>query len=115
TILATFPDLVVSSVSATPSAVAGNDTIAVHYTVTNQGLGGTRSTHWRDEVYLSDNPDPFAAGARSTTLGDLDHNGALDIGGTYSGDATYKLAPNDRGKYIVVQTNIVEGLSGRGV
>ncbi|WP_205678900.1 CARDB domain-containing protein [Aquisphaera insulae] len=102
------PDLVVTSVSPTASAVGG-DSFKVQWTVTNRGAGETIQDGWYDEVYLSDRPTLNAPGAKQWRLDNYPgilHNGRLGPDQSYAAEATFALTPEIAGLYVLVKTGV---------
>ena len=99
------PDLIVTSVTATPIAQAGEDQITVNWTVVNTGLGNADTAAWIDTVYVSDQPVWGAGGAKVWTLGSMTRVGGLAIGASYDATATFALSPAISGRYVFVVTD----------
>ncbi|MDE3036214.1 MAG: hypothetical protein KGJ14_09610, partial [Nitrospirota bacterium] len=97
------PDLVMESVTADPTAVAGGS-VTVGWTVSNQGADATQETSWADRVILSDQATLHAPGAKEWVLGDIQHNGALGVGESYRQQRTFSLGPSVTGRYVFVET-----------
>ncbi|NET08656.1 MAG: hypothetical protein F6K16_28965 [Symploca sp. SIO2B6] len=96
------PDLVVSSITATPEA-KGGDRFSVSWTVDNQG--STAATgHWYDEVYISTTSSLSESGQR-WYLGRVDRSQELASGDGYTAQLDVDLAPSVQGGYVIVKTN----------
>src|SRR5208283_1619801 len=92
--------------SVTPQATAvGGDPFTVNWTVQNQGTSPTEDAILFDQVYLSDQPTLNAPGADQWLLGTIEHDGAVNVGGSYNATATFQLSPEISGKYVIVDTN----------
>src|SRR5205823_1335045 len=101
-IIGALPDLVVRSVTPTPSA-RGGDHFSVAWTVANHSPGDVPAgSSWVDGVYLSDHTNPFAQGARSLLLGQVAHSAALAGQGTYDASLDVTLSPSASGQFVVV-------------
>ena len=90
------PDLVVTSVQA-PSTALANHTLAVNYTVANEGATETPNNYWQDRLYLSIDP-VFDAGS-DLHLGSMTHYGYLDAGAEYNGTFQVTLPQTLSGVY----------------
>src|SRR5262249_2270311 len=101
-VIGALPDLVVTSVTAPPQAPGGTTPFTVRWTGQNQGNADTPRAGWGDRVYLSDNPNPKAPGARTFYLGQVKHLETLAVNASYNAALTVTLAPNAAGQYIVV-------------
>ncbi len=93
-------DLVVTNVVA-PSSAKGGQIVTLNWTVTNRGAVVTDRERWADAVYVSmddklDNSD--------TLVFALPHVGALQVGETYSQEATFTLPPSALGSHFIVAT-----------
>jgi hypothetical protein len=90
--------LSVSSVSIPGTAVAGR-TATISWVVQNNGPGTTSASTWLDSVYLSTgtqlNP------SQAILLGSVQHNGALNPGGSYGQSQSFNLPACDAGTFIV--------------
>ncbi len=75
------PDLVVTSLTAPPAAVAGGS-IAVGWAVSNVGSGDTAATSWTDRVVLS--ADATLGNADDVVLLDQTRTGLLTAGASYT-------------------------------
>ncbi|KAH2819887.1 hypothetical protein KXV85_003355, partial [Aspergillus fumigatus] len=83
---------------------------SVTWTVQNQGTNPTENAVLFDQIYLSDVPDfvPPNSGkdvGNQWFLGAVEHDGVVNANGTYTGQATFKLAPEISGKYVIVVAN----------
>ena len=97
----TPPDLVVSEVTAPPSAEAdGNYTFS--YTVQNRGDAFDGS--WTDSVYLTDNPD-WNAAREVWHLADYTQTRRLGNGESYAVTQAVRLAPAVKGRHLVVRAD----------
>ncbi|MBW8892121.1 MAG: hypothetical protein JF617_08165, partial [Burkholderiales bacterium] len=105
----TPPDLVVTSVTAPPSAVA-TGSYSFSYTVKNRGDAFDGA--WTDKVWLMDNPDPTQAKVY-WLLGEFKQQRGLGNGETYSVSQTVNLGPSVSGGYLVVQTDAGYSYLGR--
>ncbi|MAE65735.1 MAG: hypothetical protein CMJ18_15810, partial [Phycisphaeraceae bacterium] len=94
------PDLVVDAVL--PQAVGqGGAPFTVSWTVRNIGQGRTGESKWEDRVYLATSPD---LSGPELALGRIPHDGALEVGQSYTAEATFDLTPAAAGTYVVVET-----------
>ncbi len=89
-------DLQLQSVTASPSAVAGQS-ITVDWTVSNPGNQAT-SGAWQDSVYLSPTPTITSASIR---LGSVIHAGGLGGNASYNGSITAAVPGTLPGDYYV--------------
>ncbi len=103
-ILGALPDLVVTNVNA-PATLDGGSTVTVTWTVKNAGIADAVKGGWGDRVYLSDNPDPKAEGAKTFYLGEVKHDDPLVEGASYTESLTVTLSPSAQGLYWVVLAN----------
>jgi hypothetical protein len=103
-------DLVISSATA-PAAATPSQSVALSYTVKNQGTDAATSV-WYDYVYLSNSP---TINSYSTYVGDFAHTSALNGGATYTANETVTLPSNlsPGNDYLVFETNEY-GLYGSG-
>jgi len=90
-----YPNLVVNSVSAPPTAFS-SQSVTVNWTVHNIGSGSTNSAGWIDRVYLSldsilDNNDVL--------LGAVQNPSYLNAGDSYSSTLTATLPQGTSGNY----------------
>ena len=84
-ILASLPNLLVTSVTAPPAATSGQ-AIVVDYTVANNGAGPTSTPSWTERAYLS--PAAVYDGATAVLLGSRQNVTYLGVGESYSGSIT---------------------------
>ena len=103
------PDLVVTSVTPQPTGIGGND-FTVSWTVQNQGNQPTEAGVLYDQVYLSDTPnfvppDSNLDVGNQWLLGTVEHDGTVLSNGSYTNQATFHLAPQISGKYVIVVAN----------
>jgi YD repeat-containing protein len=101
------PDLNVSAVQAPASAQAGTE-YSFSYTVRNSGDNGSGA--WTDQVYLADDPDLTKATHR-WLLGTYERNQGMTTGQTYTVSDTVLLGPQATGRYLVVQTDVLNRMS----
>ncbi|WP_295529412.1 CARDB domain-containing protein, partial [uncultured Pseudacidovorax sp.] len=94
--LAPYADLVVSGVTAPTQIIGDPGRITVGWTVTNQGTGPGRISHWVDSVVAVDT----ITGAE-IVLGRYDHDGALAVGTSYQRSETIFLPAGTSGRYRV--------------
>ena len=95
---ANFPDLSVSNISGTATAVSGQD-MTVTYTVTNAGTGDATGS-WQDSIYISPGTtfDPLTA----VLLGSVAHLGGLASGDSYIGSLTATAPGVIPGNYSII-------------
>ncbi|MEO1527560.1 MAG: CARDB domain-containing protein, partial [Planctomycetota bacterium] len=103
-VLGQQPDLIVSQVIG-PATAEGGDFISVTWTVENIGLADADPGGWLDRIYLSDNPDPKADGAKTLLLGEIRRDQPLAVGASYTDTFDLQLSPSAVGQYIVVITD----------
>ncbi|NNE33837.1 MAG: hypothetical protein HKN13_01275, partial [Rhodothermales bacterium] len=108
------PDLQVTALSVPSTAFSGSE-IDVLYTVTNEGIGATEASAWRDVILGID------AEENVTTLATLSRQGALASGESYDRTANVSLPNAISGEYIVrvltdptVEINLRTGERDRG-
>ncbi len=97
-----LPDLTVSSITA-PATATSSGTMAVSWTVTNSGPGGTGNVGITDYVYLS-----FGQVLDSSAryLGSGTHFGGVASGASYTENETVPLPSGVAGTYyVIVETN----------
>ena len=128
-----YPSLVAANLQA-PTTGRGGDTIALHWSVTNNGQAATGTQTWTDAVVLS--KDGIIGNGDDIVVARFQHTGALAIGGHYTQDQTvtlplrldgaYKLAivadidgaviePDNNGANIALGTITLDGASGGSV
>ncbi|MEI9924484.1 MAG: hypothetical protein WDN50_13970 [Bradyrhizobium sp.] len=102
------PDLVVTAVAPQATGIGG-DSFTVSWTVQNQGSNPTEINQLFDQVYLSDTPNfvPPDSGdvGNQWFLGTVEHDGIVNPSGSYTNQATFNLAPEISGKYVIVVAN----------
>ncbi|NEQ97090.1 MAG: hypothetical protein F6K30_10255 [Cyanothece sp. SIO2G6] len=98
------PDLVVSSITATPTA-KGGDPFSVSWTVENNGSTAAKG-RWYDEVYISTSETLNAPGSQRWYLGRVDRSQTLASGDRYTAQLEVDLAPAVQGQYVIVETNV---------
>lgn len=110
------PDLVVQSIYV-PTTVLSGSYLSLSWTVVNNGTGATRASEasWRDRVVLS--VDGSLGNSDDITLGEVNHNGIVASGGTYTGSGVYQLPQGISGNYTVfiltdIGNNVYEATSG---
>ena len=100
--LSPFPNLVVSAVTAPPTAFSSQSTV-IEWTVTNVGAGATSAPSWRDAVYLS--TDDKLDGS-DVLLGRADNPSYLNAGDGYVNSLTVVLPRGiDGDYYFIVRTD----------
>jgi CARDB len=98
-----LPDLSVSGVTAPVAAPAGG-AYTVSWNVANLGVDTGNST-WQDYVWLSDQPNLYAANANKWLIGSYSETAGLADGQSETISQTYRLAPNLSGSYLFVVAN----------
>src|SRR5689334_4670384 len=102
------PDLVVTTVTPDTAGVGG-EPFTVRWTVQNQGTSPTETDVLFDDVYLSDRPTLAAPNtpdaANQWFLGKVEHDAVLNTNDVYTSEATFDLAPDIAGKYVIVVAN----------
>ncbi|MBF2015836.1 MAG: hypothetical protein IGS23_11675 [Rivularia sp. T60_A2020_040] len=99
----TNPDLIVTEATI-PATAAESSSIAVNWTVKNQGNVAADVSSWYDSVYLSNNT---VFDDSDLYIGDIEINENLDAGETYSKSQSFTL-PEGSGSgkwYLLVVTN----------
>lgn len=96
------PDLVVSSVTFTPTNPASGLPLTVQWTVENEGAGSPYETYWRDRVYLSTS-DTLDLGT-AQVVATRSRYGTLEPGTTYDRDVTFNLPNGTEGTYYLFVT-----------
>ncbi len=94
------PDLFVNNVIVPASPPTAGDTIAVTWTVINQGTRDTRTGDWKDGIWLS--PFPSLDPLQSTRLGEYQHSGILAMGASYTQTLMVGLPYGISGNYYIV-------------
>ncbi|MBI2875792.1 MAG: right-handed parallel beta-helix repeat-containing protein, partial [Candidatus Tectomicrobia bacterium] len=84
------PDLEVEAATV-PSTALASHPLTINYRATNFGATATPNASWTDSFYLS--TDAQLDPETDLFLGDRTHFGALDVGASYDGTATFTL-PN---------------------
>ncbi len=96
------PDVIVNAVS-TPPAAFGGQTIALNYTILNNGPGGVFNHQRRDRYYIS-NFSNFDGSAQ--LIGSQTFTGSLPVGTPVPYSFSYTIPPATTGvKYFFVETN----------
>ncbi len=97
------PDLQVTNIVA-PAQADPNQTIAVDFTITNQGTAATTVPHWTDRVWLSLDP---TVSSDDILVGTLGNQSALDQGESYRTITdTVQIPLRFRGTvYLIVQAD----------
>ncbi len=98
------PDLIVTSVQPTATAVGG-EPFDFSWTVKNQGTSPTEDSVLFDQVYLSSAPTLNAPGAAQWFLGTYEYDGVVTAGGTYTQSEEVVLSPEASGRYVIVVAN----------
>ena len=92
-------DLVPSGLTASTADPHAGDTIAVNWSVTNQGTRDTRTNSWADGIYLSSSP---SLSLNSPLLGKVAHTGVLAVGASYPGSLSVQLPQGIQGDFYLV-------------
>ncbi|MCA9049660.1 MAG: hypothetical protein KDA89_13085, partial [Planctomycetaceae bacterium] len=108
------PDLVVTTVNAPDSGIAGH-ALTVSWTVRNSGTGAPSAVVWSDQVFLS--ADQTLDSASDFLLRTVQHSGPLAVGESYSVSASVVLPLSlSGGYYIFIRTDglsqVYEGAAG---
>lgn len=103
------PDLTVSQMSFVDNG-SPNGKYELSFTVTNSGLNATRTGHWKDAVYYSNNSEFDYTASLVMRIG---HEGVLDRDASYTVDTVISIRSNMYGKYYVyvvtdIENNIFE-------
>ncbi|HEY4313325.1 MAG TPA: CARDB domain-containing protein [Pirellulales bacterium] len=100
--LSPYADLQVSSVTAPPTATAGQ-TATFSWTVVNAGTGATDVPQWTDNLYLSTSPTSLTG---AILIGSASNPDYLASGDTYNQSLTVTVPSNLTGSYYaIVVTN----------
>ncbi len=102
------PNLVVSSITPPTSAFSGEPT-QVSWVVTNTGAGGTSSTYWVDNVYLSLDR---TLDTSDILLASIPNPSYLAAGASYQSSATVTLPQGISGPYYIIVYADVSTASG---
>lgn len=103
------PDLVVESITVPATGVAGAG-LGVDWVVRNIGAGGTGSSSWTDQVFLS--PDTVLNLSLDTRLGTVTALTALDSGQTYMQSEVFTIPERMSGQfYVIVRTDRYRGIT----
>ncbi len=100
-ILASLPNLVVTNVTAPPTATSGQP-IVVDYTVANNGAGPTSTPSWWESVWLS--PTPTYDAQTAVLLGQRQNVTFLGVGESYTGSVTGTVPLGTSGTRYVLAT-----------
>src|SRR5262249_2441418 len=92
-------DLVPTAFAATSASPHAGDSVAVSWTVKNQGDRDTRTDGWEDGVFLSRDP---SASRAALPLGDFLHVGVLPAGQSYTESGTVQLPQGIQGDYFLL-------------
>ena len=102
-IMTPLADLEVSNVSM-PLNVSPRQLAKAHWTVTNNGAGATELSRWYDRLYFS--PTPTFNSSTAIHLVEKEHNGVLEIDGSYTDSASFYIPKNLSGNYyLIVKTD----------
>ena len=93
---APYADLVLTDIEVAPDASSGG-TLAIAWTVRNDGIGQTDRTQWTDQIILSRNPD--GSGVVATER--FTHLGALAVGASYRREAQIGLPDGLEGTFYI--------------
>ena len=102
-------DLRLTALSTTGTAFSGQ-TVAVNFSVDNQGAFRTLATGWQDQFYLSSDA---TLDANDLLLTGVTRNGDLPVGSSYNNSVTVRLPHGLQGNYFVIGKAGVP--DGRGV
>ncbi len=104
-ILAPPPDLVVTDITAPPTASNG-ESITIGYTVQNQGGSSTPNIKWADRIYLSDSVGFDARKAKQ--IGSTDVSLSLGLDEQYTRLITVRVPTDEEGlHYLHVRTDVL--------
>jgi len=93
-----YADLVVTDLQVPQSGFSGQS-LAVTWTVMNQGIGTTNKGRWTDRVWLTEDPSALAAHGG---LGRFSHYGHLEVDGSYTRTGHVVLPDGLEGNYYIV-------------
>lgn len=100
--LRNLPDLVVTTVTAPPTAVSESE-ITFSWRIQNQGSGSTRNTAWYERAYLSDAPK--LGMGNDYYIGMFPNFSALEAGQLYDAPAkTFRIPEGLQGQYYIIVT-----------
>ncbi|GAA4362026.1 hypothetical protein GCM10023185_29580 [Hymenobacter saemangeumensis] len=91
-------DLRLTALSTTGTAYSGQ-TVAVNFSVDNQGLFRTLATGWADQFFLSTDATLDAADLQ---LSSVTRNGELAVGSSYNGTVSVRLPHGLQGNFFVI-------------
>jgi subtilase family serine protease len=112
TIIGQRPDLVVEWTDVRTTGLGGT-TLSFSYRVINRSSIPTRGSGWHDQIWLSDNANPTAPGAKSFLLEDFVHSQALEGDAVFTrNEVTLLLSPSAQGTFLVVTTDPTSGQPG---
>lgn len=98
--LASWPDLDVSAL-VTPATDTVGTTLAIQYTVKNNGTGSIINKGWSDGIYLS--PTPTLNDATQINLGNTTQNRTLSPGQSYTQQTSFLIPGNlTPGAYYII-------------
>jgi subtilase family serine protease len=92
------PDLTVTSISASPTALSGKE-LAVTFTVNNQGFSATNAASWFDGIYLSTDR---VLDASDLLLTQSPRTGVLTVGQSQTRSINVQLPIDRFGAYFVI-------------
>lgn len=100
------PRLDVSQIQS-PNTVTRFETITVSWTVENVGTGGTGTSQWKDQIWISPDADDDLASRGDVFLGSFPNQSALDVDDSYKNTKTLELPSevNAMRGYVFVATN----------
>jgi len=97
------PDLQVFAFSGATQGFSGQS-IAVNWTIKNEGVGPTVVSNWTDKFYLSTD---FTIETGDIHLGTYAHSGVLNPGDTYTANLNLNIPIHAYGNYIlIVETDV---------
>jgi subtilase family serine protease len=101
-----YADLVVTDLQVPQSGFSGQS-LAVTWTVANDGIGTTNKGSWTDSIWLTEDPSALPS---SGVLGRFSHYGHLEVDGSYTRTGHVILPDGLEGNYyIVVGTGVPFG------
>ncbi|MEN9492563.1 MAG: hypothetical protein RJA63_3012, partial [Pseudomonadota bacterium] len=99
-----YADLSVSDVIVPSQIIQDPASVTVRWTVHNTGTGPGRTDAWTDVVVFSE--DNVLGNRDDIVIGNVRHEGGLEVGKRYTGETTYRFAPEFAARgHVFVKTD----------
>ncbi len=104
-IIGVLPDLVVTDITPSTTTASGGDAVSFSVTVENQGTG-VAPGGFLTQVFVTDNADPLADGARSLVLAEFKRDQPLGIGESFTFNTPVTLSPSANGQFFAAYADV---------